>query len=97
MLADLVRALFNTGNNWWNTWTSWIMGQIIGLINSALSALPGGWQSSIETIRQWIEVANSWFPIDYCCQLWIAYITFAIGWWFLQLCIGFLGVKAPST
>lgn len=93
---DLVVAFLKMLNDWWNGLVAWISTHAMDLINTALTSLPSGWQTSVETVRSWLEVANSWVPLDYCFQLWIGYLTWTAIWWFMGVVASLVGVRAAT-
>ena len=69
-------AIINALTAFWE----WLSNSIKDLVDTGLGFLlemvPADWQANLEPMKVWIEVANSWVPLDYGITLLAVYYTF---------------------
>ena len=69
-------AIINALQTFW----TWLSDSIKSLVDTGfgylLEMIPPDWQANIEPMKVWIEVANSWVPLDYGITLLTVYYTF---------------------
>ncbi len=73
---------------WWETaiinaikaFWEWLTDSVAALVSNGmdfmLAMIPADWQANLEPMKVWIEVANSWVPLDYGITLLSIYYTF---------------------
>ncbi|MCE9554268.1 MAG: hypothetical protein K8T91_12955 [Planctomycetes bacterium] len=89
----MVDWIFQALNNTWNYIMDGLKVAAMTLLQSLLGTLPSGWQTSAETVRTWLEIANAWLPLDYMFDLLIAYLAWELIWAAGKAALSMMGVK----
>ncbi len=69
-------AIINAIKAFWEWLTDSLGAMVNGGFDFLLSMIPANWQANLEPMKVWIEVANSWVPLDYGITLLTTYYTF---------------------